>query len=101
MIIKYFYSAGQRLENIEIDKCCNLFGLFVSDEEKKRFYGIDTRSWLAWRSLASGLSVSPWRVNETMKLSPSFDLSDIVGLVSSAESDASTVEDYELKDCLH
>ena len=45
-------------------------------------------SWLACSSLASGLSFSPCRVNDTMKLRPSFDLSEMVGLVSSAGKEA-------------
>ena len=44
-----------------------------------------TISWLACNNFARGFSVSPWRVNETIKLRPNFDLREIVGLVSSAE----------------
>ena len=43
-------------------------------------------SWLAWRSLARGLSVSPALVKETMKLTPNFDLSEMVGLTSSPKN---------------
>lgn len=43
-------------------------------------------TWFACKSLANGFSFS-WRVNETMKFNPSFDLREIVGLTSSAEDE--------------
>ena len=42
-----------------------------------------TMSWLAWSNLASGFSVSLDRENDTIKFTPSLDLSEMVGLTSS------------------
>ena len=42
-----------------------------------------TISWLACKSLANGFSVSLERENETIKLTPSLDFREMVGLTSS------------------
>ena len=51
-----------------------------------------TISWLALSSLASALSVSPCLAQDTKKLTPSLDLKEMVGLVSSPN---------EIKNILH
>ena len=55
--------------------------------EESLFASLSITSWVSWSNFAKGFSrdSSPFGANETIKFTPNFDFSEMVGLVSSAE----------------